>query len=232
MHIFCSSEKSTFIINSSHQSSSIYTRFADITSTHSTVTVDTTITTTTLSPEPTANTTTTSSQDEQSTMTTTSSSEGTVESSSNNLERGTGEGGGQKTESPITPNSINNHGNNNEQDKQEEVTASPLNEESGTSASHMLEKEIISTTDNDSPLERLSAAQPQGRAFTNFVTVAPASANGGPPQKMAFDLSDVTLDEVQMESGESAASGGDKAETPTEVTCTHNGDTFKVSKVD
>lgn len=70
--------------------------------------------------------------------------------------------------------------------------------------------------DNDLP-----TGQQQGRAFTNFVTAAPATGK-------SFDLSDVSLDEDTKGTTESDSEAGVRME----ATCSHDGKTFKVSQED
>lgn len=85
--------------------------------------------------------------------------------------------------------------------------------------------------DSDIESDLISAGpslQPQGRAFTNFVTVAPKA--GDMPQRMVhFDLDDVSLDGQDEEAGNSGEELQQQQLKKTEeVTCSHEGKTFKV----
>lgn len=82
--------------------------------------------------------------------------------------------------------------------------------------------------DSDIASELISAGQPQGRAFTNFVTVAPSPSKAVKEALMNFDLSDVSLGEEDRQ----VESQSTQTEEKKEVTCSHEGASFKVRQVD
>lgn len=81
--------------------------------------------------------------------------------------------------------------------------------------------------DSDIASELISAGQPQGRAFTNFVTVAPSPSKAVKEALMNFDLSDVSLGEEDRQVESQSTQPEEK-----EVTCSHEGASFKVRQVD
>lgn len=86
--------------------------------------------------------------------------------------------------------------------------------------------------DSDIASELISAGQPpqqpQGRAFTNFVTLAPSPSKAVKEALMNFDLSDVSLGEEDRQ----VESQSTQTEEKKEVTCSHEGASFKVRQVD
>lgn len=189
-------------------------------------------------------TTTTTLQDDEQIISKSSINTSTdVESSSsnsNNLE-------GDRTDSPsaaaflptipITNSMIDNNSNETKSTTEEEqvvnttTLANEEEEESSTSAQPVVSmkgkenRSLDAETHEDQP--ELSAGKPQGRAFTNFVTVAPATGDS-PSKAKIFDLSDVSLEDHPMGSEEATAAA---KKTPAEVTCRHEGNTFKVRKL-
>lgn len=210
--------------------------------------------TTTTSNSPVDNTTTetavvqtgeeeTTTQDEQIINISSSSTSGTVESS-------TSSSSSQQTESsppsstaeeeeatttlaPFLPTAIPNK-NNAEIDMKSEKpdsVAPKEKEESGApavttetdKAEEMVAKKGVAE-EKPKPIEMQSTGVKQGRAFSNFVTVAP----NGMEKQSSFDLSDVSLDGGQEEEVAAEQPNNKKI---TEVTCSHEGKTFKVSKL-
>ena len=155
--------------------------------------------------------TTTNIRDEQiSSSTMTINTSGTVESSAG-------------SDSPALPTTIPKTSNDIAVDKTPATEAGKGKEEDEESVTENQEKESRSM-DSELPSAGL---RPQGRAITNFVTVAPATGGEMPPKAMPFDLSDVSMD-VTTEEEKGAESAAMEKKPTDEVTCAFEGKTFKV----
>lgn len=135
-------------------------------------------------------------------------------------------------ESPLLPTSIPNSINfTNAVTEKPELNSSGGSISDGGVGNNAKEEEDHSITDlsikekESRSLDdtNLTPGKPQGRAFSNFVTVAPSQPGSGGRPDLGFDLSDVSLDGSEDHDKEAVSS-----KTPTEVTCSHEGQTFKV----
>lgn len=157
------------------------------------------------------------------------SSNDTVESSDS-----LGGGAGPTESPPFLPPAIPNSINDNESGKRQEIAATTStlasNEESSTlSMKGQEEKPKMEGRALETEFISPGSGQPQGRAFANFVTVAPTTGDGSLKSPMTFDLDDVSLDgQEEHRDTDSGEPSFNAAKTTEAVTCTHEGITFKV----